>query len=108
MPNGIAVTRMTLNSSQFSPPKTNPKTGVGAEKPKVANELFKAARFMPPKLNPKRFDPQAMSVPAAMATKPAGMPPYFTPPNQLTMMIAKQTTPMTGVMNIERAGAMEM
>ncbi len=43
-----------------------------------------------------------------MATRPAGMPPYFTPPNQLTRMIAKQTTPTIGVMNISSAGFMEM
>ncbi len=60
--------------------------------------------LIPPKLKPKRFEPQAISVPAAMATRPAGTPPYFTPPNQLTMMIAKQTTPMTGVMNISMRG----
>ena len=49
-----------------------------------------------------------MSVPAAMATKPAGTPPYLTPPNQLTRMIAKQTRPTIGVMNISSAGFMEM
>ena len=32
----------------------------------------------------------------------------FTPPNQLTWMIAKQTTPIAGVMNISSAGFMEM
>ena len=63
---------------------------------------------MPPKWRPNRFEPQAISVPAAMATSPAGMPPYFTPPNQLTRMMAKQTTPIIGVMNISSAGRMEM
>ncbi len=33
---------------------------------------------------------------------------YFTPPNQLARMIAKQTKPMTGVMNISCAGRIEM
>ena len=30
------------------------------------------------------------------------------PPNQLTMMIAKQVSPMIGVMNISSAGRIEM
>ncbi len=33
---------------------------------------------------------------------------YFTPPNQLAMMMAKQTRPICGVMNISSAGRMEM
>ena len=38
-------------------------------------------------------------MPAAIATRPAGMPcQYFTPPNQLTRMMAKQTRPICGVM----------
>ena len=50
-----------------------------------------------------------MSVPTAMATRPAGMPlKYRTPPNQLTRMMAKQTSPITGVMNISSAGRIEM
>ncbi len=49
-----------------------------------------------------------MMVPAAMATRPAGMPPNFTPPNQLTRMIAKQTIPTIGVKNISSAGFIEM
>jgi len=52
--------------------------------------------------------PSGISVPAAIATSPAGIPPYFTPPNQLTRMIEKQTTPMTGVMYISSAGFIEM
>ena len=36
------------------------------------------------------------------------MPPYFTPPNQLSRMIAKQVMPITGVMNISSAGFIEM
>ena len=49
-----------------------------------------------------------MTVPTAIATKPAGIPRYFTPPNQLSRMIAKQTIPIIGVMNISTAGAIEM
>ena len=49
-----------------------------------------------------------MTVPTAMATRPAGTPPYFTPPNQLSRMIAKQVMPMTGVRNISSAGRIEM
>ena len=50
-----------------------------------------------------------MTMPTAMATRPAGMPfGYFTPPNQLTRMMAKQTRPITGVMNISSAGRIEM
>ena len=33
---------------------------------------------------------------------------YFTPPNQLTRMMAKQTRPICGVMNISSAGRIEM
>ena len=33
---------------------------------------------------------------------------YFTPPNQLTRMMAKQTMPMIGVMNMSNAGFIEM
>ena len=48
-------------------------------------------------------------MPTMMATRPAGMPlGYFTPPNQLTMMMAKQVRPMTGVMNMSSAGRIEM
>jgi len=44
-----------------------------------------------------------------MATRPAGRPrKYFTLPNQLTMRMAKQTSPMAGVRNICSAGRMEM
>ncbi len=50
-----------------------------------------------------------MIMPTAMATSPAGMPlGYLKPPNQLTMMIAKQVSPMIGVMNISSAGRIEM
>ena len=50
-----------------------------------------------------------MSMPAAIATRPAGMPfGYFTPPNQLTRMMAKQTRPICGVMYISSAGRIEM
>ena len=64
---------------------------------------------MPPMPRPNRFDPQAISVPAAIATSPAGIPfGYFTPPNQLTRMMAKQTSPICGVMYISSAGRIEM
>ncbi len=33
---------------------------------------------------------------------------YFTPPNQLTRMMAKQTSPICGVMYISSAGRIEM
>jgi hypothetical protein len=33
---------------------------------------------------------------------------YLKPPNQLTMMMAKQVSPMTGVMYISSAGRIEM
>ena len=50
-----------------------------------------------------------MTVPTAIATRPPGTPPkYRTPPNQLARMTAKQTTPITGVVNICAAGLMEM
>ncbi len=59
--------------------------------------------------SPNRFDPHAISMPAAIATRPAGIPfGYRTPPNQLTRMMAKQVSPITGVMNISSAGRIEM
>ena len=33
---------------------------------------------------------------------------YFTPPNQLARITAKQVRPITGVMNISKAGRIEM
>ena len=55
------------------------------------------------------FEPQAMIMPTAMATSPAGMPlGYLKPPNQLTRMMPKQVSPMIGVMYISSAGRMEM
>ena len=48
-------------------------------------------------------------MPTAMATRPAGMPfGYWKPPSQLTIMMPKQVSPMTGVMYICNAGVMEM
>ncbi len=48
-------------------------------------------------------------MPAAIATRPAGMPlAYFTPPNQLAMMMAKHTSPICGVMYISSAGRIAM
>ena len=50
-----------------------------------------------------------MTMPTAIATRPAGMPlGYLKPPNQLTMMMAKQVSPITGVMYISSAGRIEM
>jgi hypothetical protein len=50
-----------------------------------------------------------MIMPAAIATRPAGIPlKYFTPPNQLTRMMAKHTRPISGVMNISSAGRIAM
>ena len=50
-----------------------------------------------------------MAMPTAIATRPAGMFfQYFTPPNQLTRMMAKHTRPICGVMNISSAGRIEM
>src|SRR6266700_7943107 len=58
---------------------------------------------------PMSVEPQAITMPAAIATRPAGMPlGYLNPPNQLTMMTAKHTMPITGVMNISSAGRIEM
>ena len=50
-----------------------------------------------------------MIIPTAIATRPAGIPlGYRKPPNQLTMMTAKQVSPITGVIYISSAGRMEM
>ncbi len=63
----------------------------------------------PPSPRPNRFEPQPISMPAAIATRPAGMPRgYFTPPNQLTRMMAKQIRPICGVMYISSAGRIAM
>src|SRR5258707_22537 len=52
------------------------------------------------------FEPQAMIMPTAMATSPAGMPlGYLKPPNQLTRMMPKQVSPMkseSGIFNTNR------
>jgi hypothetical protein len=107
MPNGIAVTSRTPRYSK--PEKTWPKAGSGTEKPKFEKAAVTFAPLMPPTLRPNKLEPQAITTPAAMATRPAGIPlGYFTPPNQLTMMMAKHVRPMTGVMNISSAGRMEM
>jgi len=50
-----------------------------------------------------------MIMPTAMAIRPAGIPlGYFTPPNQLTRMMAKHTRPICGVMYISSAGRIAM
>ena len=83
--------------------------GTGSEKPILLNAAPSFARLMPPMLRPKRFDPHAITVPTKMATRPAGMFfGYFTPPNQLARITAKQVRPITGVMNISKAGRIEM
>src|SRR5262245_1496709 len=63
---------------------------------------------MPPQPSPAAAAVHAISDPTPIATSPAGTPRYFTPPNQLARMIAKQTTPMIGVVNICAAGRIEM
>src|ERR1700722_14100737 len=107
MPNGMAVTRMTPRKSK--PENTTPKAGSGTEKPKLVNALLSPSMLRPPKSRPNRLEPQANTNPTMMATRPAGMPlGYFTPPNQLTMMMAKQVRSITGVMNMSSAGFIEM
>src|ERR1700680_4501621 len=107
MPNGMAVTKMTPRYS--NPENTAPKAGSGTEKPKLEIASPMPAMLSPPKSRPTTFDPQAISVPTMMATSPAGMPfGYEMPPNQLTMMMAKQVRPITGVVNMSSAGRMEM
>src|ERR1700730_3241231 len=99
MPNGIAVTRIT--PMNWKPAKTWPIAGVGNEKPKLENAWEKPAGLIPPQFSPNKVDPQAIMQPTAMATSPAGTPPkYRTPPNQLARIMAKQVTPITGVINI--------
>src|SRR5260370_40192581 len=56
MPNGIAVTRIT--PSNWKPPHTWPKAGVGNENPKLENAFPKPAGLKPTKLNPHKDDPQ--------------------------------------------------
>src|SRR5450432_1268165 len=110
MPKGIAVTRMVESSFQFNPPSTSlvGMNGVGNEKPNVEKEALRFSALIPPMGWPMAVDPHAMSEPAAIATNPAGIFPYFTPPNQLAKIIAKQTTPIAGVIYICRAGDIEM
>src|ERR1043166_7649313 len=91
------------------PENTSPIAGMGTEKPKFANASPRPLRLRPPRPSPNRFDPHAISMPTAIATRPAGiLRGYFTPPNQLTRMIAKQTSPICGVMYISSAGRIEM
>src|SRR5580704_12250103 len=83
--------------------------GIGNEKPKFEHDPPSLARFRSPYPSPNRFEPQAIIVPTAIATRPPGTPPkYFTPPNQLARITAKQTTPITGVVNTWAAGVIEM
>ena len=77
-------------------------------KPKPVTESASPFTVMPPKFKPTAVDNHAITVPTPMATRPAGMPLYFTPPNQLSRMIAKQVRPMTGVIIISSAGFIEM
>ena len=79
-------------------------TGIGTEKPKVCERSL------------QRFDAHAAEVQAEEIRAPGderargdGHQPgrnaaVLTPPNQLTRMIAKQTTPTIGVMNISKRG----
>ena len=107
MPNGMAVTRITPRYSK--PENTWLIAGTGTEKPKLEIAAPTLSRLIPPSPRPNRFDPQAMIMPAAMATRPAGIPfGYLTPPNQLPRMMARHTRPMCGVMYISSAGRMEM
>ena len=107
MPNGIAVTRMMPRNSK--PENTWPTAGSGTENPKLVKASPTPLRLSPPSPRPNRFEPQAMIMPTAIATSPAGIPfGYFTPPNQLTRMMAKHTSPICGVMYISSAGRIEM
>src|ERR1700710_1887591 len=107
MPNGIAVTRMMPRNSK--PENTWPNAGSGIEKPKLAKASPRPLTLNPPRLRPNRFEPHAMTMPTAIATRPAGMFfQYFTPPNQLARMMAKHTNPTYGVLNISSAGRIEM
>src|SRR5580704_4046625 len=107
MPNGMAVTRTMPRNS--NPENTWPTAGSGTENPKLDTEAPSFSRLMPPRFNPNRSEPQAITMPTAMATRPAGMPlGYFTPPNQLSRMMAKQTKPISGVWYISSAGRIEM
>src|SRR5665213_1073021 len=107
MPNGIAVTRIT--QMYLNPPNVWANAGVGNEKPKFENEPTSLAKFRSPYPSPNRLEPQAITVPTAMATSPPGTPPkYFTPPNQLARITAKQITPITGAVNTWAAGLIEI
>ena len=72
MPNGIAVTRMTPRYSK--PLKTWSIAGTGSEKPKFEKAAESPPRLMPPMPSPSAAEPQATSMPKAIATSPAGMP----------------------------------
>src|SRR3954471_19447803 len=106
MPNGMAVTRMTPR--YLKPWKVWSKAGSGSEKPKFDTDAASLSTPMPPQPRPAADELQAIADPTPIATRPAGTPLYFTPPNQLARMIAKQTTPITGVVNICAAGRIEM
>ncbi len=72
MPNGIAVTRMTPRNSK--PENTWPTAGIGTEKPKLAKASPTPLMLKPPSPRPNRLEPQAMTMPTAMATRPAEFP----------------------------------
>ncbi len=68
----MAVTRITLRN--WKPEKTWSVAGSGTEKPKLAKELVSLPTLMPPTPRPTAVEPQAISMPAAIATRPAGIP----------------------------------
>jgi hypothetical protein len=49
--------------------------GIGTWKPKLVTESVRPLIVMSPKLRPTAVEPQAIRVPAAIATRPAGTPP---------------------------------
>ena len=72
MPKGIAVTRMTPRN--LKPEKTWPTAGMGNEKPKCEKRVADGAEAQAAIAEAEKLEPQAMIVPAAMATSPPGTP----------------------------------
>ncbi len=72
MPNGMAVTRITPR--YWKPPKMWPSAGSGTWKPKFSNDALTLVTLMPAMSKPRAVPPQAIVVPTAIATSPAGTP----------------------------------
>lgn len=106
MPNGIAVTRMMPRNSK---PRLHLAEGRQRHREAEVGKGVALDAEAAPIRGPNRLEPHAMTIPTRDRRQGAGMFfQYFTPPNQLTMMMAKQIRPDCGVMCIPAPAASKM